>query len=100
MAGQVIVIDDFMAFTLGIIVYFLGRIVTHQVAFLREYNVPEPVTGGILASLFTLALFLVFNIELSFSLELRDVLLVYFFTTIGLNARLSDLLAEIGRAHV
>ena len=30
--------------------------------------------------------------EISFDLQVRDFLLVYFFTTIGLNARLSDLL--------
>jgi ESS family glutamate:Na+ symporter len=89
---QTIVIVNFMAFTIGIMVYFSGRILTQRVGFLREYNVPEPVTGGILASLVTLALFLVFNIELSFEMEIRDLLLVYFFTTIGLNARFSDLI--------
>ena len=92
METNTIVIENFMAFTIGIMVYFSGRLLTQRVGFLREYNVPEPVTGGILASLLALALFLGFGIELAFEMEIRDLLLTYFFTTIGLNARFSDLL--------
>ena len=93
MNAQLIQIDNFLAFTIGIMVYFVGMLLNRRVGFLREYNIPEPVTGGIIASLFTLMLFVVFKRELSFDLEIRDVLLVYFFTTIGLNARLSDLVS-------
>ena len=92
METQTIVIVNFMTFTIGIMVYFAGRILTQKVGFLREYNIPEPVTGGILASLLALVIFLVFNIELSFEMDIRNTLLIYFFTTIGLNARFSDLL--------
>ncbi|MCF6210689.1 MAG: sodium/glutamate symporter [Gammaproteobacteria bacterium] len=92
METQPIVIVNFMTFTIGIMVYFSGRLLTQRVGFLREYNIPEPVTGGILASLVTLALFLIFNIELSFEMDIRNTLLIYFFTAIGLNARFSDLL--------
>ena len=93
MNTQLVQIDNFLAFTIGIMVYFAGMLLNRRVGFLREYNIPEPVTGGILASLFTLVLFVVFKRELSFDLQIRDVLLVYFFTTIGLNARLSDLIS-------
>ena len=43
-----------------------------------------------------LAIFVIYfstGTEVSFELETRDVLLVYFFTSIGLNARLSDLIS-------
>ncbi len=93
MTTQIIQIENFLAFTIGITVYFAGMWLNRRVGFLREYNIPEPVTGGIIASFFTLMLFSVFERELSFDLEIRDVLLVYFFTTIGLNARLSDLVS-------
>jgi len=89
---RTIEIDNFMAFTIGIMVYFVGRILTSRIKFLQEYNVPEPVTGGIIASLLALFLFLVLKIELSFEMTIRNILLIYFFTTIGLNARFSDLL--------
>ena len=58
----------------------------------ENFNIPEAVTGGLLAALITLILYLVFNIQVSFSMELRDVLLVYFFSAIGLNTKIKELL--------
>lgn len=85
------VVDSFLALTIGIIVYFVGREMTRQFEPLRRFNIPEPVTGGILASLTCLTLFLLWDVAIEFELEARDRLLVYFFTCIGLNARVSDL---------
>lgn len=91
MAGEPLVLDNFLTFTIGILVYFTGVLINRKVSFLREYNVPEPVTGGLVASFVALALYGFIGVELNYTLELRDVLLVYFFTSIGLNARISDL---------
>ncbi len=93
MMENTLLVDDFITYTIGIIVYFIGMKLTDRVDFLRNYNIPEPVTGGVLASLLLLAVYLSTGIEIAYELETRDTLLVYFFTTIGLNARLSDLLA-------
>jgi hypothetical protein len=38
--------------TFGILVLFVGRRVNQMVAFLRELSIPEPVTGGLLFSIF------------------------------------------------
>ncbi|MGH1484660.1 MAG: sodium/glutamate symporter [Cellvibrionaceae bacterium] len=86
------VIDDFLTYTLGILVFFIGVHINRRVNFLRYYNIPEPVTGGLLATLFTFLIFLITDTEIQFQLETRDTLLVYFFTAIGINARLSDLI--------
>ncbi len=86
-------IPAFPAVTIGIIVFFLGAFLTRKVAFLRNYNIPEPVSGGLFAALFTWACVGLLNIEITFDLSSRDELLVIFFATIGLNARFSDLLA-------
>lgn len=85
-------IDSFVAYTLGIVVYFIGVHLNRKVAVLRAYNIPEPVSGGLVAALVTLALYVLANVEVSFELDTRDRLLVYFFTAIGLNARISDLI--------
>ena len=90
-------VPDFLAVTIGLIVFFLGAFLTRHVAFLRNYNIPEPVSGGLAVALFTWALFAWGDLELSFNLDTRDKLLVIFFTTIGLNARMADLIAG-GRA--
>ena len=77
---------------LAIFVLFLGRYLNQKIRFLREYNIPEPVTGGILASLLSAAFYFGVDIELAFDLGARDTLLVVFFTTIGLSSRLETLL--------
>ena len=93
MSENIIPVEDFLSYTIGIVVYFIGMRVNDHVGFLRNYNIPEPVTGGILAALVTLAIFQATGHEIVFELETRDRLLVYFFTAIGLNARIRDLLA-------
>ncbi|WP_425078042.1 sodium/glutamate symporter [Ruegeria denitrificans] len=91
--ADTVLIPDFITATLGFAVYLLGARINGKVAVLRQFNIPEPVTGGLLASLVVLLLYLVADVELSFELQTRDALLVLFFAGIGLNARLSDLIA-------
>ena len=88
-----IVIPDFPSVTMGIIVFFVGAFLTRRVAFLQNYNIPEPVSGGLAAALVVWSIFVFLYVEISFDIATRDKLLVIFFTTIGLNARFSDLLA-------
>jgi len=85
------VVDSFLAYTIGILVFFVGVHLNKRIAVLRDYNIPEPVTGGLLAAIVVFIIFLASGIEVAFDLETRDRLLVYFFTAIGLNARFSDL---------
>ncbi|MBM7073566.1 sodium/glutamate symporter [Shewanella sp. 202IG2-18] len=87
------VANNFLTFTLSILVFFIGVHINRRFEFLRKYNIPEPVTGGLIAALFALTIYLVTDTEIVYQLETRDILLVYFFTGIGLNAKLSDLIA-------
>jgi ESS family glutamate:Na+ symporter len=87
-----IYIGSFGAFTLGIIVYFLGARMTGRYPILQKYSIPEPVSGGLVAALIALAIVLITGREIDYDLSARDFLLVYFFTTVGLNARISDLI--------
>jgi len=81
---------------IAILVLFLGRLLNDRVRFFRDYNIPEPVTGGLLASLLVGLLYWVTEIEINFDMGNRDMLLVVFFTTIGLSSRL-DVLRKGGR---
>jgi len=84
-------IGPLLTFTIGIIVLFIGKGINDAVSFLREFSIPEPVTGGLLFSVITALIYAFGDIAISFKLEARDFLLVYFFTTIGINASLKDL---------
>jgi ESS family glutamate:Na+ symporter len=79
--------------TIGLLVFLIGAQLTRRIPALQHWHIPEPVTGGILAALVTLAIFLATGREVEFTLTLRDYLLILFFSAIGLNARLTDLRA-------
>jgi ESS family glutamate:Na+ symporter len=85
--------SSFFAVTLGIIVLFVGKRLNEAVGFLREFSIPEPVSGGLLFSVLITLVYLATSVEIEFDMAVRDFLLVYFFTTIGINASLKDLLA-------
>ena len=86
-------VDSFLAYTIGILVFLIGARLNRFFPTLRNYNIPEPVTGGLLAAIVIFAIYLLTGTEIGFDLETRDRLLVYFFTAIGLNARFSDLIS-------
>ena len=74
------------------LVLFLGKYLNKKISFFRAYNIPEPVTGGVIFSILFGILYATTGIEVSFALELRDALLIIFFITIGLSSRLKTLL--------
>lgn len=82
---------------LSILVLYLGKLMTNRVSFLVRNNIPASVTGGLICSII-IALLSGFGIvELTFNLDLRNLLLLFFFSTIGLTAKFSAL-AKGGKA--
>jgi ESS family glutamate:Na+ symporter len=55
---------------------------------MREFSIPKPVTGGLIFSIALACVFAISGVTIEFDLAARDTLLVYFFTTIGINASL------------
>lgn len=86
-----------MGLALAIIALWLGMAVNARVGFLERYNIPAAVTGGLLISLVLSLLQALAGLQVQFDLALRDLLLIVFFSTIGLSARLRALLVG-GRA--
>ena len=77
--------------TTGFLVLFVGKRLNRELKALRDYSIPEPVSGGLLVAVLLTLLHVMGGPELNFNLDSRDFLLVYFFTTVGMNARFSDL---------
>lgn len=77
---------------MAILVLYLGKYLTKNIKFLQDYNIPDAVAGGVLASLFLGLFFAVFKWQIEFTLNVRDALLIVFFTTIGLSSKLKTLL--------
>ena len=77
----------------AILVLVLGNLVTERVAFLRKYSIPVAVTGGIVCSVLVLTIQNCGGPKITFDMRLRDLLLLVFFSTIGLSAKFSRLAA-------
>ncbi len=75
----------------AVLVLALGRFLNRRIVFLEKYNIPLAVTGGIVCSLFVFLLQAGWDIKVSFDLQLRDLFLLFFFSTIGLGAKLNTL---------
>jgi len=85
-------LNGFQTFNLAILALFLGKGLNAKFEFLRAYNIPEPVSGGLPICLLTWLIFSLTGTEISFNLAARDLLLVYFFAAIGLNSDFASLL--------
>ena len=92
-----LVLDPVRVLSLSILVLWLGNFVERQLPFLERYNIPSAVSGGLICSTVVALLAVFADVRVSFDLELRDTLLLIFFSTIGLSAKFSRL-ASGGRA--
>ncbi|ULT67922.1 sodium/glutamate symporter [Pseudomonas sp. BC42] len=73
------------------LVLLLGRGLVTRVGFLRAYNIPEPVAGGLVVAVLLLALRVFADIEVSINKSLQAPLMLAFFATIGLSADFASL---------
>ncbi len=85
-------LDSRQTIIVAILVLFLGKYLNKKFNVLRTYNIPEPVTGGLVASLFFWLLYLFFDLNLSFATHYRDILLIIFFTAIGLSTEVKSII--------
>ncbi len=85
-------LDPRRTIIVGILVLFLGKYLNGKISLFSRYNIPEPVTGGIIASLFFGVLHWLFHIDFQFSNDSRDLLLVVFFTAIGLSTEFKSII--------
>ena len=73
---------------IGALALIVGMVLTRRVGFLQRFCVPSPVSGGIIFSLLTLALYVWGNVEVSFDGTLKDVFMLAFFTSVGFQSDL------------
>ncbi len=76
---------------IGALALIVGMVLTRKVGFLQRFCVPSPVSGGIIFSLLTLALYGWCNVEVSFDGTLKDVFMLAFFTSVGFQSDLKVL---------
>ncbi|XZG69501.1 sodium/glutamate symporter [Chitinibacteraceae bacterium HSL-7] len=88
-------LDTYTSFVAASLVLLLGRVLLARVALLRNYNLPEPVIGGLIVAIAIALWHTGTGQTLTFSSDLQTPLMLAFFATVGLSANLS-LLAQGG----
>lgn len=73
------------------IVLLLGRSLATRIRFLRTFNIPEPVVGGLVVASLLLAIRTFTGFEVRFDPSLQTPLMLAFFATIGLNSDFASL---------
>jgi ESS family glutamate:Na+ symporter len=86
-------VGGFVSFTLAIVLLFLGKTLVSRIEILRRYSIPEPVIGGFLCAAAVGITYFAFDLKISFTLDVRDWLLLYFFAAIGLRADIRTLVS-------
>ena len=86
-------VDAMDMLSLSVLVLFLGMYLNSKIRLLSENYIPPAVTGGLLFSVATWLVYAGLDIQLEFDMRIRDLLLLVFFSTVGLSARMKTVLA-------
>ncbi len=79
-------IDAFGTLVIAVFFLFIGRYLVSKISFFRNYNLPEPVIGGLVAAITAFILYKLFNISATFDAQIQTILMLMFFTSVGLSA--------------
>lgn len=88
-----ITIDPYYTLIVATLVLLVGRLMVHKVKFLRSFNIPEPVAGGLLAALIIYVIYTSTGMSFAFDSGLQTAFMLVFFSSIGLSADFSRLRA-------
>lgn len=84
-------LDFYATLASMVAVLLIGRFVLKRVKFLRDYNIPEPVVGGLLIAICITIAYKGFGLQIEFDRSLQGPLMLAFFASIGLNADFASL---------
>ena len=86
-----ITFDAFYTLIAAVIVLLLGRFLVNKIDFLKRYNIPEPVAGGLVAAVISLIIHNIWGLSITTSSTLQTSFMLIFFASIGLSANFSKL---------
>ena len=84
-------LDMNQTLAIAVLVLLLGRFLKKKINFLEKFCIPAPVVGGLLFAILTCVLYGTGIAEVSFDDTLREVCMVFFFTSVGFQANLKVL---------
>ena len=84
-------LDMYQTLAVAVLVLLLGNYLKKKIYFLQKFCIPAPVIGGLIFAIMTCICHVTGIAEFSFDDTLREVCMVFFFTSVGFQANLKVL---------
>lgn len=84
-------LDMYQTLAVAVLVLLLGNYLKKKTYFLQKFCIPAPVIGGLIFAIMTCICYVTGIAEFSFDDTLREVCMVFFFTSVGFQANLKVL---------
>lgn len=84
-------LDMYQTLAIAVLVLLLGNYLKKKIYFLQKFCIPAPVIGGLIFAIMTCICYVTGIAEFSFDDTLREVCMVFFFTSVGFQANLKVL---------
>ena len=81
----------YQTIAVAVVVLMLGKFLKKKFSILERFCIPAPVIGGVLFAIFTCLCYVTGIVEFSFDDILKEVCMVFFFTSVGFQANLKVL---------
>lgn len=81
-----ITVNGYYTLILASLILLLGRFLVKKIKFLSDFNIPEPVAGGLIGAIVVYCLNVFFGYSFNFQKELQTAFMLMFFASIGLSA--------------
>ena len=86
-----ITLDMYQTIAVAVIVLMAGAFLKKRISFLQKFCIPAPVIGGLLFAILTLVLYMTGVAVIDLDDTLKEVCMVFFFTSVGFQANLKVL---------
>ena len=84
-------LNMYQTLAIAVIVLVFGKWLKGKISVLEKFCIPSPVIGGLLFAILNLICYMTGIIDISFDDTLREVCMVFFFTSVGFQANLKVL---------
>jgi len=84
-------LDPLSSLLAAVVVLLIGTLINRRVGFLSKYNIPDPITGGLLFAVLAAIAGVAFAYKLGIDQTIKPTLLLMFFAGVGMCADLRQL---------
>lgn len=86
-----ITLDMYQTIAVAVVVLIIGNFLKRKISFLEKFCIPAPVIGGLLFAILTLICYMTGILVIDFDDTLKEVCMIFFFTSVGFQANLKVL---------